>query len=365
VANVRASENGTRPFLTVISEPILLAANGRPEADYVIAVADADGSEPLLTPRADLVLRGPVLRSDLRPLIGQMARGERLVVQQAGRRTKVLPVYPRVKVLAADDTAVNREVLAEALSRFGIKPRLVANGAEALQCMREERFDLVLMDGSMPVVDGYEACRLQRQHERESGEPRTPIVNFTAHVVGEVATAWSQAGMDGVLHKPFTIDDLAQCLATWLGDGQAAAGSEAVEPKKEPVQDGDDLPLLRPSVLDEIAGMTGSVDGGFAARVFGLFQQHAPKSLDQIEEAARSGDLEQVAAAAHALKSMSHNIGAARAAECAADVEHTARSGALPAVEPLRDVLAQTLAALRDVARDQQGPGAPPQSAVA
>ncbi len=319
----------------------LLAAPARPAADYVVALAEPDDADTGLAGRADLVFTRPILPAELRTMLGQVARGEPLHASARARQTKQLPSYPQARVLAADDAIVNREVLSEALRRFGIQPLFVTNGAEALEALAREPFDLVLMDGSMPVLDGFEAARRRRSQETEEHLPRTPIIALTAHVVGTAATAWRDAGMDGILHKPFTMDDLDRCLATWLGGATA-------QPASEPVAFDGEIPLLNSAILDDIASMSGASGGGFAQRVFGLYREHAPLALEQIEAATRESDREAVAAAAHALKSMSHNVGAARVAALAEAVERAAReTGAeLAKVVQLREALGQTLSAL-------------------
>ncbi len=76
----------------------------------------------------------------------------------------------------------------------------------------DQGFDLILMDGSMPYMDGYDAAREIRRRLEAVGRPPVPIVALTAHVVGKAAETWREAGMDAVLHKPFTLASLAAAL---------------------------------------------------------------------------------------------------------------------------------------------------------
>ena len=116
-----------------------------------------------------------------------------------------LPRFPHARVLVADDSAVNVEVAIEALARCGVTDVItVGDGAQALAASAAGHFDLILMDGSMPVLDGFEATRAIRRREAETGAARLPIVAMTAHVIGDGALAWQEADMDGTLAKPFT-----------------------------------------------------------------------------------------------------------------------------------------------------------------
>ncbi len=124
--------------------------------------------------------------------------------------------FPGVHILAADDNAVNREVLAEALGRLGVKLTLVVDGQSAVAAASTGAFDLILMDCSMPGMDGYAATRAIRAREAEAGSSPVPIVALTAHVAGMHAGAWRDAGMNDTLSKPFTLKGLTACLKTWI-----------------------------------------------------------------------------------------------------------------------------------------------------
>jgi two-component system sensor histidine kinase BarA len=130
-------------------------------------------------------------------------------------------------VLVVDDSGVNREVASEALARLDAAVVLACDGREAITAAFAEPFDLILMDGSMPEMDGYEASREIRRLEAEAGRTPTPIVALTAHVVGAAADAWREAGMDAVLHKPFTLTALARMLGRFIPASERPAAQPA------------------------------------------------------------------------------------------------------------------------------------------
>jgi two-component system, sensor histidine kinase len=131
-----------------------------------------------------------------------------------------LPPERAVRVLVADDHATNQTVIRMMLDQFGVEVALVDNGAEAIQALERETFDLVFMDMQMPVMDGLEATRAIRQAERGSGR-RTPVVMLSANALPEHIEASRQAGADGHVSKPVTAASLLAALNTVLDGGES------------------------------------------------------------------------------------------------------------------------------------------------
>jgi two-component system sensor histidine kinase BarA len=275
-------------------------------------------------------------------------------------------------VLVADDSAVNREVARAALARFGITAIvMVEDGQAALEASRLGGFDLVLMDGSMPVLDGYAAAAAIRSEEGLRGAGRLPIVALTAHVVGAAAEAWRAAGMDGTLTKPFTLRALGDTLLGFLTPGgasaepdpasQDSASQDSVSEHRSAIGPSEDADLLDAEVVDGLVDMAERAGTGFAARILDLYAETAPAALAAIRAATEA---EAVAKAAHGLRSMSLNIGGRALARALAEIEDAARmEGRLPtseAVACLGPLVERTLARVGerlgivgDVARDE------------
>ena len=121
------------------------------------------------------------------------------------------------RILVADDNATNRLVMRHMLARIGAKVTEAADGTEAVAAMAAARFDAVLMDMVMPVLDGPSAARAIRTAEAIHGGPRTPILALTANALPEQVQICLAAGMDGHLAKPVRPDDLMLRLARALG----------------------------------------------------------------------------------------------------------------------------------------------------
>jgi EAL domain-containing protein (putative c-di-GMP-specific phosphodiesterase class I)/signal transduction histidine kinase/CheY-like chemotaxis protein/HPt (histidine-containing phosphotransfer) domain-containing protein len=368
----RLTAEQCRQAAVIFTDPDRLAALALPSYGAVpVRVAlcelgDAAADELLRSGRADAVLTRPVLRSEIEDLLGRIVAGEPIAKPAAdgADSATAMPRFRAFTTLVADDNAVNREVASEALSQLGGAVRTVENGAEAVAAAASDTFDVIFMDGSMPEMDGFEACRRIRAAEREHGRPRCVIVALTAHVVGTDADAWQRAGMDDVVHKPFTIAKLAQTIAKLVPDLAADEPSSPQVPPAEPDParrsegpveptglDQDETPLLDPEVLGQLRQMQSMGKPNFVHKVFGLYLEHAPRSVQRLLEAAATGDASECALAAHALKSMSYNIGAKRVAALAMAVETAGKAQRTVASEATRrelsDVFARTLDAIK------------------
>jgi len=311
------------------------------------------------------VLTKPVRRCDVLSLAMQIRSGQALVLQETTVGLAPSQTFNGARVLVVDDSEVNREVASEALQRLGVTPSLAEDGAQAVERLRVETFDLVLMDGSMPVMDGFEAAAAIRSEEVAAGRARTPILALTAHVVGSAANAWRDSGMDGVIHKPFTVGDLARALNAHCGH-LAQEATAAAAPAPSP-GDRPDAELFDPEIREELASMARNGRPDFVARVEGLYAANAPARLDDLRQAVSAGDADASARAAHALKSMSLSLGAAAVARAASSAEGAARAGELAGIDlaQLSGLLDRTLAAAMTPSEPSAARAAPPDGIAA
>ncbi len=118
-----------------------------------------------------------------------------------------------LRILVAEDNEINRRALESLLRRDGHFPRFAANGAEAVELARAERFDAILMDVQMPGVSGLEATRRIREIEAAEKRDPVPVIGLTAHAFPEDVQRCRAAGMNDYLAKPYHIDDLRRLLA--------------------------------------------------------------------------------------------------------------------------------------------------------
>jgi CheY-like chemotaxis protein len=116
------------------------------------------------------------------------------------------------RVLVADDNAVNRMLVMHLLRKMGATIHSVANGFEALQALREDDFDVVLMDCQMPEMDGYETTRLLRRPETLCKNRDVPVIALTANALATDREKCIAAGMTDYLSKPVNRESLEQAL---------------------------------------------------------------------------------------------------------------------------------------------------------
>jgi PAS domain S-box-containing protein len=236
------------------------------------------------------------------------------------------------RILVAEDNPVNQEVAAGILETMGCEIVSALNGEIAVERFAGDRFDLILMDCEMPVMDGIAATRRIREREAASGTARrTPIIALTAHALNEVRDKCLAAGMDDFLIKPYDDDQMAQTLLRWLGATRDAAASEprpaTPPPAASAAIDAGVIAGLR--ALDRKGGPSRLV------RAVSRFLEVAPALAASVKEAAGNGDGEALWRAAHSLKSSAAALGALALSKRSAEIEARARDTGLAAALPL------------------------------
>lgn len=151
-------------------------------------------------------LSGKALKYELAGLLGH----ETIVANASPVSELQSDKFSHLRVLVAEDNAVNRMVIKGLLSKLKITPELVENGLLALEMVRKatQAYDVILMDCEMPEMDGFEATRSIREFEKQRNLSATPVVALTAHALQEHRDAVFASGMNYYLSKPVTLDNL-------------------------------------------------------------------------------------------------------------------------------------------------------------
>jgi CheY-like chemotaxis protein len=135
------------------------------------------------------------------------------IVKQTGKSKTGEKKAGSDQVLVVEDNEVLRRLFMSQLKVIGLTGHEANNGKEAVDAVRNAEFGLILMDVSMPVMDGLEATKLIRKHEADNKLRRTPIVAVTG--ISDRDTCM-ESGMDDFMNKPFLLDHLRQVLARWM-----------------------------------------------------------------------------------------------------------------------------------------------------
>ncbi|MCF4979773.1 hybrid sensor histidine kinase/response regulator [Pseudomonas gessardii] len=154
----------------------------------------------------------PLSRAALYQVLHRTLRADSELVLDLAQ-LEASPVAHRAHILLVEDNLVNQLVAKGMLSKLGCEVVVAAHGGEALKQLEEQRFDLVLMDCNMPVMDGYEASR---QIRRSGRWPQLPIVALTANALAEERERCRAAGMNDYLAKPFRREELNALLDLWV-----------------------------------------------------------------------------------------------------------------------------------------------------
>jgi signal transduction histidine kinase/CheY-like chemotaxis protein len=135
-----------------------------------------------------------------------------------------------LRVLVAEDNVVNQKLIARFLERDQHAYHLVGDGAAAVDAFKTERYDVVLLDLQMPVLDGVEAARAMRAHERFGQLVPTPIIALTGNALSEARDACLAAGIDAFMTKPIALDRLRRELVRYAARGAERSPMHAPRP---------------------------------------------------------------------------------------------------------------------------------------
>jgi two-component system, sensor histidine kinase len=242
------------------------------------------------------------------------------------------PAAPRtLRVLVAEDHPVNRLYIAALLERLGHQGHFSTNGLEAVQALRQQDVDLVLMDVHMPVMDGVAASEAIRALPPPAGQVR--IVALTADVFADTRERCLKAGIDEVITKPVSLQDLTTLLARHFG---TAEGAPAVAPpapsitaaptsaeKHAPADPSApaQAPLLDPAAVRSVAMLMGPER---APVLYDGFFEQAAEAGRRMRDAMRAAEVGEVQRAAHAVKGAALNLGLPALAEAAAGLNRDA-----------------------------------------
>ncbi len=234
-------------------------------------------------------------------------------------------IYRGLRALAVDDNAVNRDVLNEALSAMGLEVEVASNGQEALDMAANQNYDIIFMDCSMPVMDGFAATRILRH--REAGKKhRTPIVAITAFSKNSSDHDWRASGMDAWIAKPFTIPAIAERITTLVLHATKTADVQAPATDNQ-IPELANVPLLDEQTVSMIARLGSSDTDAAPQRIINLFITNARIAVAGARSAAEHADHRQVVDLAHCVKSISESAGALQLSWVAGHIEAEAKAG--------------------------------------
>jgi CheY-like chemotaxis protein len=232
------------------------------------------------------------------------------------KRANLLKRRNGMRILVAEDNAVNQQVAVGVLASLGYAADAVANGIEALEATTRIQYSAIVMDCQMPEMDGYEATRKIRSREEDGAH--IPIIALTADAVTDARAKSLSAGMNDYVTKPINADELDAVLERWTST-----------PRQQPLEELDPSPSAEP--LDHTAlGNLRKLEmttPGLLKNVAELFLKDTPIGLERLRDAVGAKDAALVSRLAHMMKGTAGNLGARGMAAICAEVEAHAAVG--------------------------------------
>jgi two-component system, sensor histidine kinase and response regulator len=292
------------------------------------------GSGEITRVGIDAYLEKPVGHVRLHRALQQVFSGKSHSVPEAGLWRA--PAIPRgaagdrssQRLLVVEDSETNRAVMEGMLTTLGYVSDEVHDGQQAVAaCQGELHYAAVLMDCQMPVMDGYTATRLIREHEASVGRAPVPIIAVTAHALSDERERVLAAGMSDYLTKPVRMGALAETLERWIQVNVAIGHDTAVGLATE-LPSNDNHAALDPTVFAGLRAMVSPKRPDFLKNVVQRYVDEGRHTIEDLRQAL--ADAEQLQQTAHKLKGSSRLIGALLLGDQCEQLEGLARAGKLP-----------------------------------
>ncbi|MBF0553055.1 MAG: response regulator [Nitrospirae bacterium] len=204
-------------------------------------------------------------------------------------------------ILLAEDNIVNQKVAVKLLEKKGHTVDVVSNGKEAVEALKKQAFDIVLMDVQMPEMDGFEATKYIRSAADGKINPNIPIIAMTAHAVKGYMEVCIEKGMTDYLTKPLNSSTLYEIIEKHTKNTETNPETKSAAGKVTKT-----LPVLD---KDEVMGRLGG-DKDILNEMMKAFMMDAPVQIDRLKELSNAKDIEGLKRQAHLIKGMSANMGA-------------------------------------------------------
>ncbi|GLK88972.1 ATP-binding protein [Pseudomonas turukhanskensis] len=223
----------------------------------------------------------------------------------------------QLTVLLVDDHPANRLLLSQQLEFLGHTVRQAEDGAQALTLLHREKFDLIITDCSMPVMDGYELSRQWRVHEIKTNQTPCWIMGFTANAQPEERIRCLEAGMDGCLFKPVSLNELSACIESLEPRSVGPVNEHTVKPD-------DSGELVDKSCISAIT------NGNEKLAIMLMTQLHTSNGLDleQLNEKIQESQWKEISLLAHRLKGVARLINSKALVDAAQSYEDQLAEGA-------------------------------------
>ena len=265
---------------------------------------------------------------------------------------------PKMKILLAEDGIANQKFAVGLLGTWGHEVTVAANGEEAIQCWHSDRYDAILMDIQMPLVNGLEATRQIRELEVGTGQ-HTPIIAMTAHAMKGDRIRCLEVGMDDYLSKPVRKPELYRALSACIREGIGTAQPLSEQSPQKIAGNGRiDMDAKKIPVIDwetALANVAGDKDLFSAVKDSAL--EEIPGLMPELQDAIEEGVASDVQRLAHTIKGAARVIAASKTIAVSERIEHAARRGDLVAAGDSMGELREVIDELIEMLNRSETPG--------
>ncbi len=233
-------------------------------------------------------------------------------------------------ILIGEDNKTNQMVIKKVLEYAGHKVDIAKNGEQVLDALDNKRYDIMILDMHMPVMDGVETVKIYRF--TCTSDEQIPVIMLTANATKEAAEECMEAGVDAYLTKPFETKKLLGTISSLTNDSLLKSSESAVKkPALKVVTNIDTSAVIDFPTLDNLASL--SKDLNFMNELIHGYLKDNKKLMDAIENAVLMDNFIDIQDYAHAMKGSSRSIGATSMAECASIIYTLAKTEHNPSLD--------------------------------
>ena len=269
-----------------------------------------------------LFLTKPIKQAQLQQILLKALKGEKKELKDkyfSKEIDKSLAENYQLRILLAEDNLVNQKVAVRTFEKMGYRIDVIANGQEAVQAVRNIRYDILFMDILMPEMDGYEATKLILDEQNEDTRPK--IIAMTASTMQGDRKACLKAGMDDFVSKPIRIDELQKLIVKW---------GEKIQNQKLDLVKKLKTKATKTKIIDEekisfLNDIQTPEDLKFYKELIGIYIEDLPNTLKEIVHAHINKDSRMLQFNAHKLKGSSVTLGIDSISEICHELERKAK----------------------------------------
>jgi PAS domain S-box-containing protein len=253
-----------------------------------------------------MILQKPIRFSRLSETIANLHKKKSSSIDDTQKKT--FP-FKNIRVLLVEDNLMNQKVTHRLLQQMGCIVTMADNGAIALNILKKQSFDIIFMDGNMPVMDGFEATQKIRANEKQSGG-HTPVIAMTALAMAHDRKRCMAVGMDDFVAKPISSHKIEQVIEKYCSkriDAQSAVEKENVNE------------LFDQSHLVNVC----TKDPDIIKEIIGIYKRDSLKYVNELRQFQEANDPKAYYTKLHTLKGNSANIGAKRLQKMIIEMENT------------------------------------------